>query len=63
MDSAFSSRPFPSYTTAQLVRIVESGMGSDQMRSEIERRTAVARGDLSKATAAERLRVARGKLT
>lgn len=59
MDAAFKSAPYPAYTTAQLQAAVESGNGNDVMVQEIARRAAVAAGDVSRMTQAERLRSAR----
>lgn len=56
MDNAFTGRAFPGFTTAQLKAIVAAGNGSDKMVAEITRREAVANGDMSKASAGERLR-------
>lgn len=57
MDNAFS-RPFASYTLAQLEVAVAEGRGTPQMISEIDRRKAVSAGDASKMTPSERLRAA-----
>jgi hypothetical protein len=58
MDNAFSGRAFPGFTTAQLKTAVAEGRGTEKMVAEIARREAVASGDMSKASPAERLRAA-----
>lgn len=55
MDNA-SSRPFAGYTLADLRLAVLRGYGTLAMIAEIERREAVAAGDLSKMTPSEKLR-------
>jgi hypothetical protein len=59
MDSAFATAPYPGCTLAQLREAVAAGRGNMVMQCEIERREAVARGDMSRATQGERLRAAR----
>jgi hypothetical protein len=59
MDSAFPSAPFASFSTAELVRYVGSGIETPiakRMRDEIARREKVAAGDVSVMTPGERLR-------
>ncbi|MDQ0301377.1 hypothetical protein [Ancylobacter polymorphus] len=60
MDSAFPTARYPSYTTAELGTFIAEGRDSKGwMRDEIERRAAVAAGDMSRSTAGERLYAAR----
>jgi hypothetical protein len=61
MDNAFTGRAFPGFTTAQLVAKIEAGSTDPRMIAEVSRRKAVAAGDVSKMTPAERLR-ARGPI-
>lgn len=55
-DSAFKSRPFPGFTTAQLSAAIASGRGTEAMVAEVARRARVALGDSSVMFDAERLR-------
>lgn len=55
----FNTAAFPAYTLAELERIVDGNGGTDAMVAEIERRRAVAAGDMTRATPGERLRAAR----
>jgi hypothetical protein len=62
MDSAFKTAPYSGYTTDQLRQMVSNPSSDDAARNmwaEIERREAVANGDMTRATAGERLRYAR----
>jgi hypothetical protein len=64
MDSAFKTAPYSGYTTDQLRQMVRGARyaGGDRsarnMRAEIDRREAVEGGDMTRATAGERLRYA-----
>lgn len=60
-DSAFTSAPYPAYTTAQLKDRVDNAIElpddtREKMRTEIERRAKREAGDVSVMTAGERLR-------
>lgn len=66
MDNAFATAAYPSLTTAQLREKVASRQDcrifdetTEKMVRELERRDAVAAGDVSKMTDGERLRAAR----
>ena len=61
MDAALTPRPFAGYTLKELEAYIASGRGTEVMIAEVARRKAVAAGDLSVATSAERLRVAQGQ--
>jgi hypothetical protein len=57
MDSAFKTAPYSGYTTDQLRQMVSKPSAkAREMWAEIERREAVAAGDMTRATAGERLR-------
>ena len=57
MDAAIKHRPYPSYTTAELRRLVaDKHPASDAMLAEIARRQKVAAGDISVMFPTERLR-------
>lgn len=59
MDAAIKYRPYPSYTTAELLRLAANGHpASDAMLAEIARRQKVAAGDISVMFPTERLRYA-----
>jgi len=60
MDSAFETAPYSGYTTDQLRQMVSRPSANARaMWAEIDRREAVAAGDLSRATPGERLRALR----
>lgn len=61
MDNAFSGRAFPGFTTAELIAKVEAGCADARIIAEIERRKAVAAGDISKMSPGERLRFAKAR--
>ena len=57
MDSAFKTAPYSGYTTDQLRQMVSKPSAKARdMWAEIDRREAVANGDMTHATAGERLR-------
>jgi hypothetical protein len=56
MDSAFTTAPYASYTTAQLNAFTTAGRGNAVMLAEIDRRAARDAGDMSVMTPGERLR-------
>lgn len=60
MDAAFQTARYPSYTTAELRKFAADGGGNAAMMlAEIDRREAVAAGDMTNATPGERLRALR----
>lgn len=62
MDSAFKAAPFSGYTTDELRQMVSKPSSkAREMWAEIDRREAVAAGDLTRATPAERLSAIRAK--
>lgn len=65
-DTAFTTAPFPAYTTAQLEaayaakrNVVGYGAHCEKLQAEIDRRHAVMAGDVSQMTPGERLRYAK----
>jgi hypothetical protein len=60
MDNAFTGRAYPGYTTSELKAAIAAGRGTDKMIVEVARREAVAAGDVTQMTAAERLRASNG---
>jgi len=61
MDSAFKTAPYSGYTADQLRQMTSNPSSDDAARkmwAEIDRREAVAAGDMSRATVGERLRYA-----
>lgn len=61
MDAALPTGKFPAYTTQQLLDMLTSSPAEVRavMEAEIERRAAVAAGDVSRMSPSERLRHAR----
>jgi hypothetical protein len=53
----FNSAPYPGYTSAELIDAAFLSPFGAEMRAEVARREKVAAGDLSVATAGERLRI------
>jgi hypothetical protein len=67
-DSAFKTAAFPGYTTAELEKsyaeksaIIGYGAHCEKIQAELDRRYAVAAGDVSQMTPGERLRFAKSK--